>query len=419
MQKKYCFYGWESADVKPIQTESKFTTPHVLYDALSSVWCAETCAPRMRDRWTEENKTFGQCSITAFLAQDIFGGKVYGIERDGGNYHCYNVVGDCVFDLTSEQFGEEKLNYDNHPEQFREVHFAKEEKRLRYEALKRKLYLQTSRTMFITDLDGTLLNSEDRVNPKSLEIINRLVEDGMLFTYATARSLTSAAVVTRGLQVKAPVIVYNGALIIQPDTKEVLYSLAFSPEEEEIARERFTQMQIQPIVYSYINQKESVSWDVTSENDGIRRYISKRKNDPRMRPLTGIANLFDGQNFYYTCIGEREKLLPVYKSFAEDKRFRCTLQQELYRPEYWCEIMPAKASKAEAIRMMKDLLHCERVISFGDAVNDIPMFEVSDVCYAVKNAVDELKSVATGVIESNEEDGVAVWLEQIGTNIPF
>ena len=86
------------------------------------------------------------------------------------------------------------------------------------------------------------------------------------------------------------------------------------------------------------------------------------------------------------------------------------MQQELYRPEYWCEIMPAKASKANAIRKLKEMRGCSRVISFGDAINDIPMFEISDECYAVENAVDELKAVATGVIESNEEDGVAKWL---------
>ena len=93
----------------------------------------------MRHEWSPENKTLGQCSITAFLAQDIFGGKVYGVLRPGGNYHCYNVIGDCCFDLTSEQFGDEILVYENNPEQFREVHFAKEEKRKRYEYLKEAL----------------------------------------------------------------------------------------------------------------------------------------------------------------------------------------------------------------------------------------------------------------------------------------
>lgn len=138
--KQYVFYGWEHADVRSVTEDYKgIETPFDLYDALSEIWCADTCAPRMRSEWTPENKTLGQCSITAFLAQDIFGGKVYGILRPGGNYHCYNVIGDCCFDLTSEQFGDEVLCYDGNPEQFREIHFAKEEKRLRYEYLKKAL----------------------------------------------------------------------------------------------------------------------------------------------------------------------------------------------------------------------------------------------------------------------------------------
>ena len=142
---EYKFYGWEKADVPPVSDEySRISDPRVLYDMLSEIWCADTCAPRMRDDWTKENMTLGQCSITAFLAQDIFGGRVYGILREGGNYHCYNVVGDCVFDLTSEHFGDEKLCYEDDPEQFREVHFSKEEKRLRYEYLKNALRARLS-----------------------------------------------------------------------------------------------------------------------------------------------------------------------------------------------------------------------------------------------------------------------------------
>lgn len=139
---QYNFYGWENADVKPADEKYQMiSSPKQLYDILSDIWCADTCAPRMREEWSKENKTLGQCSITAFLVQDIFGGQVYGILRPGGNYHCYNIVGDCCFDLTSEQFGEEakELVYENNPEQSREVHFAKEEKRQRYEYLKAEL----------------------------------------------------------------------------------------------------------------------------------------------------------------------------------------------------------------------------------------------------------------------------------------
>jgi hypothetical protein len=137
---EYKFYGWEGATLPPVDSKyEKIKSPQMLYDFLSDIWCSYTCAPRLRDEWSEDNKTLGQCSITAFLAQDIFGGKVYGILRPGGNYHCYNVIGDVIFDLTSEQFGDEKLDYSDNPEQFREVHFEKTEKKERYEYLKEKL----------------------------------------------------------------------------------------------------------------------------------------------------------------------------------------------------------------------------------------------------------------------------------------
>ena len=136
----YRFYGWERATVLAATNEYPgIDTPQDLYDALHHIWCEYTCAPRLRAEWSMANQTLGQCSITAFLAQDIFGGEVRGILRPGGNYHCFNVVGDAVFDLTSEQFGSEKLNYDEYTVQSREEHFSKDEKFQRYEFLKAAL----------------------------------------------------------------------------------------------------------------------------------------------------------------------------------------------------------------------------------------------------------------------------------------
>lgn len=138
----YNFYGWQTASGKPVNDDFPgIDSPLTMYDYLSRIWCAQTCAPRLREGWSSDNITLGQCSITAFLVQDIFGGKVYGIPREGGNFHCYNDIGSCIFDLTSEQFGEEaaSLVYENNPLQSREVHFAKDEKRLRYELLRERL----------------------------------------------------------------------------------------------------------------------------------------------------------------------------------------------------------------------------------------------------------------------------------------
>lgn len=133
----YSFYGWEQADIPAVSEEYiKIKNPRMMYDILEEIWCEYTCAPRMRILWSEENKTLGQCSVTGFLAQDVFGGKVFGILRKGGNYHCYNCAGGRTFDLTSEQFGDEVLDYSENPEQFRDVHFEKNEKRERYEYLR-------------------------------------------------------------------------------------------------------------------------------------------------------------------------------------------------------------------------------------------------------------------------------------------
>ena len=54
------------------------------------------------------------------------------------------------------------------------------------------------KTLYVSDLDGTLLNSDTKLSDKTKKIINQLVKNGMNFTFATARSITSAYVVTSG-----------------------------------------------------------------------------------------------------------------------------------------------------------------------------------------------------------------------------
>ena len=133
------FYGFEKRFPPTKTVLPGVTTPQTLYRALLACWCAETCAPRMRDRCTEDNPTLGQCSVTAFLAQELFGGEVFGIPLPDGSVHCFNVVGGLAFDLTSEQFGGEPLDYVHVLPQRREAHFAKTEKYERYLLLWQRL----------------------------------------------------------------------------------------------------------------------------------------------------------------------------------------------------------------------------------------------------------------------------------------
>ena len=133
------FYGSETV-FPPVETGlAGITTPRALYQALLGCWCAESCAPRMRARWSPENPTLGQCSVTAFLAQDLFGGEVLGIPLPEGGFHCFNVVGGLVFDLSSEQFRGARLDYASALPQSRAEHFAKAEKYERYLLLKKRL----------------------------------------------------------------------------------------------------------------------------------------------------------------------------------------------------------------------------------------------------------------------------------------
>ncbi len=172
----YNFYGWEEAIVSPKNDEYKdIRDPRELYDLLSKIWCEYTAAPRLRAEWSPENMTLGQCSITAFLVQDIFGGKVYGIPRPGGNFHCYNEVDGHVFDLTSEQFGEEVLSYTDNPEQHREVHFSKEEKYLRYLYLKKQLH-KSLRGHIPTELPGGFFIYENDEEEKILYAEENIVK---------------------------------------------------------------------------------------------------------------------------------------------------------------------------------------------------------------------------------------------------
>lgn len=140
MKKKFTFYGEENATCSPIdQRFSKIKNPKELFEILLSLWSKDSCAPRMRESWSKDNPTLGQCSITAFLVQDIFGGEVLGVPLGDGNFHCFNKVNGIAFDLTSSQFEEGKLDYSKAVPQTRESHFQKEEKKARYLTLKRAL----------------------------------------------------------------------------------------------------------------------------------------------------------------------------------------------------------------------------------------------------------------------------------------
>lgn len=267
------------------------------------------------------------------------------------------------------------------------------------------------KTLYVSDLDGTLLRSNETVSEYTSNVINRLIDEGMIFSYATARSLITAKKVTKGLNAKIPLIVYNGAFVMDNLTENILIANYFDASVQDLLDDLFAN-KVYPIVYAYIEGKEKFSFVPQLCTAGMTNFIASRKGDVRTNVVDAIHKLKVGDIFYITCIDEPGKLKPLYEKYKN--RFHCVYQVDIYTNEQWLEIMPPAASKSNAIKQLQSLLACEKLIVFGDGKNDIDMFALADESYAVENAHEDLKKYATAIISSNDEDGVARWLESRG-----
>lgn len=263
-------------------------------------------------------------------------------------------------------------------------------------------------TLYLSDLDGTLLRPDQHTSTFTNNAINRLVQEGMLFSYATARSYHTARFAAAGIDAQIPLIVYNGAFIIDNRTQELLLTNFFQKADAQRILNDFLSAEISPIVYCFEDRHERFMYRLDHVNAETRKFLETRMGDFRDTPVSSNGELMRGDTFYFTSIGDRERLAPLYEKYRED--FHCVFHRDIYSGAQWLEIMPKTASKAHAARQLAALLGCDRIVAFGDAENDIPLFEAADECYAVANAADVLKERATGIIGSNAEDGVAHWL---------
>ncbi len=270
------------------------------------------------------------------------------------------------------------------------------------------------KTLFVTDLDGTLLTKEERVSEYSKERLNRMIDRGLLFTFATARAYESASKAVSGLNLNIPVALYNGGLILHPRTREVLNAVLFSDEEKYYIYSVLRAHNIQPFVFGADREsmRERVLWIPGSETFGMQRYLSRRREDSRFVPVANEERLLNGDAFYFKCIGPQAMLEGAWNDLKLDSRFICIYHQETYQNDFWMEISPREATKANGVKKIKAYLGCEKVVCFGDTSNDSDMFDVCEEKYAVMNADEWLKRKSTGVIGYCEEDGVAKWLEQ-------
>ncbi len=260
-------------------------------------------------------------------------------------------------------------------------------------------------TLYVSDLDGTLLASDQRTSDVTNKRLNTLIKKGLTFSYATARSFHTAKTATQGLCASFPVILYNGTMIKDHQSGAVLWQHRFSPTDAVALIDDLLGNGVSPIVYTFVGGKEQFRYMPRALHQAATAFLATRKGDERDHPVECIDELKVGDIFYMTCIGDKSRLAPLFEKYREV--YRCLFQDDLYTGEPWLEISPKGAGKAHAAKELQRLLGCERLVVFGDGINDLDLFAVADEAYAVANADPALKAIATAVIDSNDDDGVA------------
>ena len=266
------------------------------------------------------------------------------------------------------------------------------------------------KTLFVTDLDGTLMMGDLTISGFTVKTINRLVEQGICFTYATARSIVSARTITSELKLNFPVITRNGAVLADNNTGNIFEKSLFSEAEVELLKELITELPEAGFVSCYFGDDMIKTFEDTKHTVGLQGYLDYYKDDPATVIVPDLSGMFRGEPGYVTMIGDKNEIDPVYKRVSEYKGWECVFQKDIYRDEFWLEICPQNCTKAKSILKLKEEYGFDRLVVFGDSVNDLPMFKIADESYAVSNAIDEVKAHASKVIGSNEEDAVAKFL---------
>lgn len=235
------------------------------------------------------------------------------------------------------------------------------------------------KTLFISDLDGTLLNSNAKISESTARIINSLIKKGLYFTVATARSERTAIPMTSGLDINVPHILMNGVII---------YSDGY-------------------IKYHTISQENAVEISTLFKKHNIMGTAFEIKDNK----LTVHENNTNITNpIYVTANTDYNILFPLERDISKLENISHTFYEDTYTGKWFLEIFSDKATKANGIKFLREKYGFDKIVCFGDNLNDISMFNESDVRVAVANAKPEIKKLADFVTLSNDEDGVAVWL---------
>jgi Cof subfamily protein (haloacid dehalogenase superfamily) len=243
--------------------------------------------------------------------------------------------------------------------------------------------------MIVTDLDGTLLRSDKTISNYTIEILKKLCEEGIKIVFATARSTWSMFDFTEQVTID-DLCASNGSVIMENDV--------------EITRCLFEKENQQAII-SYLKNDKNV-YRISAKNAVHSYYNGLSVNDS-----DEYFDFPDKSNELFSSIAFRstypESALNFFSTMNGVHYYRVT-------GEELTDILPKSASKWNAILFLSEKwsIKTSEILCFGDDYNDIEMLQNCGVSVAVSNALDEVKTVADYICDSNDEDGVAKWIEE-------
>ncbi|MCD9022560.1 HAD-IIB family hydrolase [Cohnella silvisoli] len=276
------------------------------------------------------------------------------------------------------------------------------------------------RKYFLTDLDGTLLRSDASLSMYTIEVLCEALNNNVVVSYATARSYISSHNIVSVVPWRYPIVLYNGAVIFDPITKNVMggYWLDRDIANEIIGLGR--EINLLPFLFALDEEdKERVLHEKLIRAGDLQFYES-RPNDPRFLESISLECPESFRTLIITYIGLLEELEPLKANV--ERRFPAEIHTHFMKDpyienHYFLEFSHKNANKKEGLRIWSQLMNCapEEVTVFGDNLNDLGMFELAGTSIAVANAHPKLLDMTSSRIGSNDEDAVA---DYINRNLP-
>lgn len=268
------------------------------------------------------------------------------------------------------------------------------------------------KTLYLADLDGTLLDANAELTEYTKNTINRLVEKGMHFGVATARTAATAKYIVAGLKVSIPMAMMSG--VYYYDLEKDTYSNVLEiPKNTRRSMLDIIKKHHLPGFIYVLENNEQVTFYENLESTASRDFLEERtrKFNKKFVKIDSFDEIIDRKTIYYSVSDKEDKLRPVYEELQKLDGLNIEFYRDVYSEGYWyLEAFNDKASKYNAAKYLKETYGYDKVVGFGDNLVDISLFKACDESYAVDNAKDDVKKHATGVIDSNVNDGVAKWL---------